>query len=445
MTPETQIVKLSDIVFSEKSYPRKNHDPALAQKYATCLDEIESRNNFISVALDMELLDGRHRHLAYLSAFANDLDRTLPVYVYPVSTAEEKFLLALELNSTHGHQLSQEEKRNGVLQLYSKYHTPLETIARAVAVRKQMALDWTKGIREQEEENLNETIFNMWLGCATMEEIAEIAGSSHSTIVEKLRVLSEKFPGTKSTKLSKYDDIGDEDGFQVPLYNIWTFAKKTNEVTHFGNSEQRILDNLLYLYTEPFDIVVDPFAGGGSTIDVCKKRLRRYWASDRSPTVVRNDIRTLDVCQDLPPLNRRWSDVSLTYLDPPYWKQAEGKYSTDKEDLANMPLDEFTEKLASVVKGISKKQSHGVIALLIQPTQWNAENKQFTDHVTDLIKAVGNKRLVLENRVSCPYSNQQCTPQMVNWAKEHKKLLVLSRELIIWRINDAVTEHQLTF
>lgn len=47
------------------------------------------------------------------------------------------------------------------------------------------------------------------------------------------------------------------------------------------------MDNLLYLYTEPFDVVVDPFAGGGSTIDVCRKRFRRYWVSDRKPIVER--------------------------------------------------------------------------------------------------------------------------------------------------------------
>jgi len=29
-----------------------------------------------------------------------------------------------------------------------------------------------------------------------------------------------------------------------------------------GNSEVRWLDNLLYLYTKPFDIVVDTFASG---------------------------------------------------------------------------------------------------------------------------------------------------------------------------------------
>jgi len=53
------------------------------------------------------------------------------------------------------------------------------------------------------------------------------------------------------------------DAFDVPLYNVWTFSALSNEVGHFGTTEQRILDRLLYLYTDPFDAVLDPFAGGG--------------------------------------------------------------------------------------------------------------------------------------------------------------------------------------
>jgi hypothetical protein len=51
--------------------------------------------------------------------------------------------------------------------------------------------------------------------------------------------------------------------FQPPIYNVWKQQTKTNGSNHFGNSEVRWLDNLLYLYTQPFDMVVDPFAGGG--------------------------------------------------------------------------------------------------------------------------------------------------------------------------------------
>lgn len=74
----------------------------------------------------------------------------------------------------------------------------------------------------------NETIFDMWLACYTNEEIGEEIGVSHVTIGSRLEVLKEKFPGTKLTKLSNFEDAGD--GFQVPIYNVWTFGKKTNDV-----------------------------------------------------------------------------------------------------------------------------------------------------------------------------------------------------------------------
>jgi hypothetical protein len=229
-----------------------------------------------------------------------------------------------------------------------------------------------------------------------------------------------------------------ETDFAPPLYNVWTFAKKSNGVGHFGNSEQQIVDNLLYLYTEPFDIVLDPFGGGGSTIDVCKRRLRRYWVSDRKPIPERaHEIRKLDVVDGLPPLFKRWSEVTLTYLDPPYWKQAENQYSQDAEDLANMPLAEFTSNLAGVVRSIAEKQSRGVIALIIQPTQWKADGHKYTDHVMDLITAVGQDLARVEMRISAPYNTEQYTPQIVNWAKENKQLMVLTREIIVWRVGGA--------
>jgi hypothetical protein len=103
-----------------------------------------------------------------------------------------------------------------------------------------------------------------------------------------------------------------------------------------------------------------------------------------------------------------------------------------------MSLSDFTEEMSRVIKGLASKQSKGVIALIIQPTQWKAEPKgSFADHVFDIIQGVSKvKNLTLENRVSCPYSSEQCTPQMVEWAKENKKLLVLSRELTIWRVGE---------
>ena len=100
--------------------------------------------------------------------------------------------------------------------------------------------------------------------CATQEEIAEAVGVHKDTVSAEMEVCRNLETLPNSDKVTAMHQDAD---FAPPIYNVWTFAKKTNSVTHFGNSEQAILDNLLYLYTQPFDIVVDPFAGGGATID----------------------------------------------------------------------------------------------------------------------------------------------------------------------------------
>jgi DNA modification methylase len=241
----------------------------------------------------------------------------------------------------------------------------------------------------------------------------------------------EDFP-----KLRTYATYSEPD-WKPPLYNIWRYGKTSNNTNHFGKTEQSITDNLLYLYTEPFDIVVDPFGGGGSTIDVCKHRLRRYWVSDRLPIVERTDIRQYDVQDGPPPLHKRWQDVSLMYLDPPYWKQAANQYSEDAEDLANMPLDEFYNVLTRFITECSEKMHNGShIALIIQPTQWLAPDRHFpVDHVFDLVTRLSNNELLrYRNRVICPYATEQYNPQQVEWAKSQREILTLNRELIIWQV-----------
>lgn len=416
-------IAVSDVIYREDLYPRIKPDSVTIQRYAQNLEVLPP----IEVNQNNELIDGFHRWNAHKLAEATEIKATV------TKTASDVELLALAClrNSAHGLQLNDADKKKMAIRLYNAgAGLAKDEIAKALSVSTRSVSSYLNDIDKQLREERKEKIAAMWLACRTLDEIAEAVGVHKDTVSEETESCR------KSESLPKSDKLRAEfsDDFEPPIYNVWTFAKKTNEVSHFGNSEQRIVENLLYLYTEPFDIVVDPFGGGGSTIDVCKKRLRRYWVSDRKPTPARNDIRQMDVAAELPALNNRWGDVALTYLDPPYWRQAAGKYSKDAEDLANMPLEQFTKTLADVVKRIAAKQSKGVIALIIQPTQWNSEGRKFTDHITDLIAAVGNKRLELENRISCPYSTEQCTPQMVDWAKANKKLLVLSRELIVWRV-----------
>lgn len=122
-------------------------------------------------------------------------------------------------------------------------------------------------------------MLSMWMECCTQKEIADAVGVSRPTVVEFLQKVSEIDNHRKSTKSAI---LHDDASFKPQVYEIWSFAKATNKVRHFGNIPPEIIDNLLYYYTRPFDVVFDPFAGGGSTIDVCRKRFRRC-SSTRSP------------------------------------------------------------------------------------------------------------------------------------------------------------------
>ncbi len=415
--------KLIEIIFREDLYPRIKADPAKIQEYAKNIDILPP----IEINQNNELIDGYHRWTAHRKMEYPEI----AVFVTRTTSDAELLELAIQRNATHGYQLSNKDKQEMARKLYlsdrKKYDKDI--IKKLLSVSYDSVNDWLSDIDRAEREKRKQLIHELYLACYTNAEIAEILELKSGQVVKT--TLSDFFGEIqKNPKVNYFDE-----DWKPPLYNVWRFNKLSNDIAHFGNSEQSILDNLLYLYTLPLDIVLDPFAGGGSTIDICKNRMRRYWVSDRKPIVEREkEIRQMDICLELPPLHNRWSDVSLTYLDPPYWKQAVGQYSEDAEDMANMPLEEFTEKTISVVKRISEKQSRGAIAMLMQPTQWNAPGRQFTDHIFAILQGVGNKRLTLENRVSCPYTSEQANAQMVDWAKENKKLLVISRELIIWKL-----------
>ena len=424
--PAREQVLLSQIIFDEGLYPRvEGHDPATVQTYVRDMDQIEAAGKLISINADGVLLDGRHRMLAYKTR-ADGADPEVTVYRYAISSKLESFRLACELQD-RGFALNNNDRQASAKRLYALGDQSQADIAKVLGVSKQTISAWLSRTIKEEKETKKKKAREMWLACATQEEIAEAVGVPRKTIDD----WTADFGESPEDGLSPFPPA-----FTPPIYNVWKKQTKTNAVSHFGNSEVEWLENLLYLYTNPASIVVDPFGGGGSTIDACKKWSRRYYVSDRKPIVAReHEIRLHDLTTGLPSV--RWKDVNLVYLDPPYWKQAEGQYSDDPTDLANMELEQFNTALAGVVNGFGKKLKDSAsdkpayIALIIQPTQWKAPDRQFTDHVGDMLRAV---KLPVDMRYSVPYESQQCTPQMVEWTKAAKRCLVLTREIIVWRV-----------
>jgi DNA modification methylase len=81
---------------------------------------------------------------------------------------------------------------------------------------------------------------------------------------------------------------------------------------YVGATPSWIIWNLLQRYTKKNDLVVDPMAGSGTTIDVCKDLQRRFLGYDIAPAradVFRADARRL-------PLEDGVAD--FVFVDPPY-------------------------------------------------------------------------------------------------------------------------------
>jgi transcriptional regulator with XRE-family HTH domain len=423
---ESVSLPVDSIIFREDCYPRIRQSPETVQKYAEDLEVLPP----IEVNQHHELIDGWHRWTAHRKRESTEIRAT----VTKTQNDAELLELAIERNASHGLQLSQDDKRDVARKIYSstperERNAKKAVLARILSVSERTIRGWLSRIDKDGKEARGRRIFAMWMACHTQEEIAERENVSKSIVSE---ICSEMAELPKPDKAAA-DHAAD---FTPPVYNVWQTRERSEQSNHPGNTEVRWLDNLLYLYTKPFDVVVDPFAGGGSTIEICKKRFRRHWVSDRKPIVEREkEIRRHDITDGLPPLPR-WKDVALVYIDAPYWVQAEGMYSNDPTDLGNMSLEKFTRTLADTITSFGKKLSSGAhIALIIQPTQWKAPNHEFTDHVADMLRLV---KLPVEMRYSAPYEGSpQYSAQQVTWAKDNKRCLVVTREIIVWRIGEA--------
>lgn len=415
-------VALASIVFDERIYPRKQHSPALVQRYAACIAEIEAHGNYISIAADGRLIDGRHRHLAYLTAYAADLSIEIPVIVYDVTDDDALFDLAAESNSMHGDQMQEDDKRRAAIRMYSRANRlPQEEIARLLAVSKSRVNGWLKATIDQEREEREERIWQMWLACHTQDAIAQAVNEDPMTVNRFLQKNREKY--------SEGDSLFFRN-FEPKVYTVWNFDKATNAVRHFGNIPPEVLDNLLYYYTQPFDVVFDPFAGGGMALDVCETRLRRCYASDLTPIPARmGQIREWDITAGLP------DDLPVpdfVFLDPPYWKQAEERYSDKSTDLANIGLDTFITTIGDVAKQVKRKWSNnrpnGKLALIIGPYK---KAGTYIDLAFLCYQAIA-KYLTPVIRIQVPYSTQVHGGAYVAQAKTAKQMLYLSRDLLVF-------------
>lgn len=130
----------------------------------------------------------------------------------------------------------------------------------------------------------------------------------------------------------------------ITLSSVWDFGNRDNyagDANFYGNAPTQVVEQCILRLTNKGDLVVDPMAGSGTTIDVCRAHNRSVKAFDLTPTrkkIIENDSRNI-------PLNDFSAD--LVFLHPPYWDMV--KYSSKDADMSRLSLNEFLDSVGKVI------------------------------------------------------------------------------------------------
>ena len=125
---------------------------------------------------------------------------------------------------------------------------------------------------------------------------------------------------------------------ELQTTTLWDYPSqqylKSEEEKHkfyAGATPSYIIWNLLNRYTKEKDLIVDPMAGSGTTIDVSRELNRRVLGYDINPLALkRKDIFKADA-RKIPIENEK---VDFVFVDPPYSDHI--KYSDEKNCIGKL-------------------------------------------------------------------------------------------------------------
>jgi len=151
---------------------------------------------------------------------------------------------------------------------------------------------------------------------------------------------------------------------------LWDYHKQSYGLTPKGNNKYPgvtpafIIYNLVWRYTKPGDLVLDPMAGSGTTIDVCKEERRRVIAFDIVPTredIIQADARKLPVEDGI---------VDLVFVDSPYSDNI--RYNDHPNNIGHIPATEekFYDELEKVMVECNRVMKEGAVIGWLIGDQW---------------------------------------------------------------------------
>lgn len=228
--------------------------------------------------------------------------------------------------------------------------------------------------------------------------------------------------------------------YKLQQTSIWKFSDRGKWATHKGdyrgNWSPHIPKNLILKYTQPTDIVLDPFLGSGTTLIECKllnrhgvgidvnldslklskNRLNFNTETNSKQTLIKGDARNLSM------LNNNSIDFVCTH--PPYSNII--KYSLDlKEDLSRLDYIDFLREMYNVSKECFRvlKPNH-YCAFMMGDIRKNSNviPLGFLTMQTFLNSGFTLKEIIIKEQINCKSTDY--------WQDKHLSFYLLAHEYI---------------
>jgi len=210
------------------------------------------------------------------------------------------------------------------------------------------------------------------------------------------------------------------DDFELEMNTVWSFPKRGDWATHDakwrGNWSPYIPRNILLRYSQEGDLVLDQFAGGGTTLveakllnrniigvdvnDVALERCRNKTDFELEEAngivhIQKGDARNLDFIYD--------ESIDLVCTHPPYANIIE--YSEDiEEDLSKLKVKEFLVEMEKVAKESYRVLKKGnFCAILMGDTRQKGHVIPMSFEVMKIFEAVGfkTKEIIIKQQHNC--------------------------------------------
>lgn len=411
----SETIAINDVEYIEELYPRFEVDDKRVQQYQNSLEHLPP----IEVSQEHKLIDGYHRLRAHRQAGENKIEAE----IVEVENDNELFRLAVEANADHGLQLSNQEKKE-IAREWVKSENGVSNgeVAKVLSVSDSTVSNWTRDIKEQKREERRDKSLRCYLDYLSYSTMADVG--------DKLDV-SKKTVDNDLCKKSKSGEITQQFDF-IKVDNVWRFQHPDSEFGaegYPGRIPGQIVGNFLYHYTDEFDLVVDPMAGGGTTVDVCKRFNRRYAAFDINPLEDKG-IRHHDVTDDMPIDS---SKADAVFFDPPYWRLKDDDYV--EGSISAETYSEWLELVGDLFSEFDRICKNGsTVGMILQSMYDDKESGDFLDLPFDVNQLAQKEGWEQQQRISTPMTHGMKSNHAVQHAKDNGYLLDLNRDLVVWEI-----------